>query len=164
VDPERAADPLEAIRSTAHRTLTEIRGVLDLLAPNADAGPSSGGLADLAARAEAAGIENSLVVTGTPWPDGAPAGLAVNRIVRECLTNAGRHAPGQRVTLTVAWTPQHVEVRATNPVSSRQRPRPGRGLTGIRHRAELLGGASRADVVEGCFEVLVSLPASGGRR
>jgi signal transduction histidine kinase len=164
VSPERAADPVEAIRTTAHRTLTEIRGVLDLLSPHDEAGASSGGLADLAGRAEAAGIENTLVVTGSPWPDGSPAGLAVNRIVRECLTNAGRHAPGRRVALAVDWTPQRVEVRASNPVPARQRPRPGRGLTGIRHRAELLGGTFHADVVDGCFEVVVSLPASGDRR
>lgn len=162
--PERAAEPVEAIRTTAHRTLSEIRGVLDLLSPHGEAEPSSGGLADLATRAESAGIRNSLVVTGTPWPEGAPAGLAVNRIVRECLTNAGRHAPGQPVSLVVDWTPHRVEVRATNPTTSRQRARPGRGLTGIRHRAELLGGTFGADVVDGCFEVLVSLPATGALR
>jgi len=98
--PERAAAPVEAIRSTAHRTMTEIRAVLDLLAPGGEAGgATSEGLSELSRRAEAAGIANSLVVTGRPWPDVTPAGLAVNRIVRECLTNAGRHAPGRPVSL-----------------------------------------------------------------
>jgi signal transduction histidine kinase len=162
--PERAAAPVEAIRTTAHRTLAEIRGVLDLLSPHGEVDPSSGGLSDLAMRAESAGIRNSLVVTGTPWPDGAPAGLAVLRIVRECLTNAGRHAPGQPVSLAVDWTPQRVQVRASNPTSSRQRTVLGRGLTGIRHRAELLGGTFVAEVVDGCFEVVVSVPAPGPLR
>ena len=161
VSPERAAEPVEAIRTTAHRTLSEIRGVLDLLAPHDNASrATSEGLAELARRAESAGIANSLVVSGTPWGDGTPAGLAVNRIVRECLTNAGRHEPGQRVALSVDWAPREVRVRATNPTRARRRAASGRGLTGIRHRAELLGGTFRADVVDGRFDLEVSLPAS----
>jgi signal transduction histidine kinase len=159
-NPERAVDPVEAIRTTAHRTLAEIRGVLDLLAPNADTGgATSDGLSELARRAEEAGISNSLEVVGRPWPDHASAVLAVNRIVRECLTNAGRHAPGEPVGLRVVWTPQQVEVTSTNPTAARNGVVPGRGLTGIRHRAELLGGSFRAGVRDGRFDVRVSLPA-----
>jgi signal transduction histidine kinase len=159
--PERAVAPVEAIRTTAHRTLAEIRGVLELLAPNGDTGgATSDGLAELSQRAEAAGIANSLEVTGRPWPDNAPAVLAVNRIVRECLTNAGRHAPGLPVELGVAWTPRQVEIRSTNSVrTSRNGVVPGRGLTGIRHRAELLGGTFRVGVRDGRFDVEVTLPA-----
>src|SRR3954454_20294046 len=160
--PERAAEPVEAIRATAHRTLAEIRGVLDLLAPDGDTGGvTSDGLAELAQRAEEAGILNSLDVTGRPWPGNAPAVLAVNRIVRECLTNAGRHAPGRAGDLRVAWKPDHVEIRSTNPTAARNGVVPGRGLNGMRHRAELLGGTFRAALREGRFDVEVSLPAAG---
>lgn len=160
--PERAAEPVEAIRATAHRTLAEIRGVLDLLAPHGETGgTTSDGLSELAQRAEEAGVTNSLHVTGRPWPGNAPAVLAVNRIVRECLTNAGRHAPGKPVDLRVTWAPDHVEIRSTNPTVMRNGVVPGRGLTGIRHRAELLGGTFRVEVREGCFDVEVSLPATG---
>lgn len=162
MSPEKAAEPVEAIRTTAHRTLTEIRSVLDLLSPGGDAGgATSERLSELSERAEAAGIANSLVVTGRPWPTGAPVGLAVNRIMRECLTNAGRHAPGQPVSLSVKWSPQEVQVRASNPVATRQRPTAGRGLTGIRHRAELLGGTFQMALDDGQFDVRVSLPAGG---
>jgi signal transduction histidine kinase len=159
--PERAAEPVEAIRTTAHRTLAEIRGVLDLLAPHGDdAGAASDGLPELARRAREAGIENSLEVTGRPWPGTAPAVLAVNRIVRECLTNAGRHAPGEPVHVRVAWGPQRVEIRSTNSTAAHNGVVPGRGLTGMGHRAELLGGTFRAGVREGRFDVEVSLPAT----
>ena len=160
--PERAVEPVEAIRTTAHRTLAEIRGVLDLLAPDGQpGGTTSDGLSELAQRAEEAGVTNSLDVIGRPWPGNAPAVLAVNRIVRECLTNAGRHAPGKPVDLRVTWAPDHVEIRSTNPAVTRNGVVPGRGLTGIRHRAELLGGSFRAEVREGRFDVEVSLPATG---
>jgi signal transduction histidine kinase len=39
VSPDRAAEPVEAIRTTAHRTLAEIRSVLDALAPVVEEGP-----------------------------------------------------------------------------------------------------------------------------
>lgn len=162
--PERAAEPVDAIRATAHRTLAEMRGVLELMSPDgAIAGGAADGLSELARRAREAGVENSLEVVGRPWPGpgNAPTVLAVNRIVRELLTNAGRHAPGKRVDLCVTWAPEHVEVRSTNPTVTRNGIVPGRGLTGIRHRADLLGGTFHAEVRDGRFDVTVSLPAAG---
>ena len=161
-DPARAAEPVEAIRATAHRTLTEIRAVLGVLAPAGEAEPSSEGVAAIADRARAAGIANALTLTGSPPADGAPVTLAVNRIVRECLTNAGRHAPGEPVTVQVDWTPSEVCVHAGNALAARpRRAVPGRGLTGMRHRAELLGGTFEAGAVDGRFDVRVRIPRGG---
>jgi signal transduction histidine kinase len=161
VRPERAAEPVETIRVTAHRTLEEIRSVLDVLSPEAR-GTDGEDLVGLSRRAEIAGIPNTVVVTGDPWPERSPASLAVNRVVRECLTNAGRHAPGQRVSVTVAWSADEVRVRASNarrPGSGSDDAVPGRGLTGIRHRAELMGGTFGLVADDRSFEVLVALPA-----
>ena len=93
--PERAAEPVEAIRVTAHRTLAEMRGVLDVLAAAGRRRGATEDLAEVARRAEQAGIANTLTVAGAPAEHQEQARLAVNRIVRECLTNAGRHAPGR---------------------------------------------------------------------
>jgi signal transduction histidine kinase len=162
ISPDRAAEPVEAIRTTAHRTLAEIRSVLDVLSP-ADTDGRAEDLHTLAARARAAGIPNTLTVTGTPLPDEAPASLAVRRIVRECLTNAGRHAPGEPVTLTVQWDADAVCVQATNPADTLTPPTPGRGLTGIRHRAELLGGTFAASINDDAFVVRVRIPVGRPR-
>ena len=118
-----------------------------------------GGWADLVRRADESGIPVSLVVTGTPWAGQPAAWLAVSRIVGECLTNVGRHAPGEAVDLTVDWADSRVRVRASNPAPGRQRPAPGRGLTGMRHRAELLGGSFDAAIADGRFTIEVELPA-----
>jgi signal transduction histidine kinase len=163
--PDRAHQPVEAIRVTAHRTLAEIRSTLDVLAPAEDqAVASPEALAELARRAEQAGIPTTLVVSGSPWPGHTSAWLAVNRIVRECLTNAGRHARGNRVSLHVDWQPEKVTVTSSNPVDAAASPLPslrtGRGITGIRHRTELLGGVFEAGLRDGCFEVRVSIPCS----
>jgi signal transduction histidine kinase len=155
VTPERAVEPVDSIRSTAHRTLTEIRAVLGLLTPGGEEPAED--LAEIAERARAAGIANTLYVSGPRPPEHSRVSLAVNRIVRECLTNAGRHAPGQEVELEVDWGPEVVQIRAVNE-SDRRRVVPGRGLTGIRHRAELLGGAFEAVAGEGRFEVRVTIP------
>ena len=54
--PERAAEPVEAIRATAHRTLAEIRAVVGVLGPGEDDPRLRRRLADLAQRAREAGI------------------------------------------------------------------------------------------------------------
>jgi signal transduction histidine kinase len=123
-----------------------------------NAAPGSEPLEALVARARSAGIAGSLVVSGVPLPDASPVALAVARIVRECLTNAGRHAAGAPVAVRVDWQPSRVHVRASNPMASRGRVVPGRGLTGIRHRAELLGGTYTAGVTDGIFAVDVWMP------
>ena len=140
VAPERVAEPVEAIRATAHRTLTEIRAVLEVLAPEGQADqPSVEALESIVERAREAGIPCELSVTGTPAPTQTSASLAVTRIVRECLTNAARHVPDHPVRLEVTWAPDGV-ARLVNRTDSRLPAVPGRGLTGMRHRAELLGG------------------------
>jgi signal transduction histidine kinase len=162
VSPERATEPVEAIRTTAHRTLAEIRSVLDVLSP-VERDESSEDLAALAERARTAGIPNTLTQTGTPLPDEAPASLAVRRIVRECLTNAGRHSPGEAVSFTVTWDPDAVCIEAANPTGTSTPPTPGRGLTGMRHRAELLGGTFAASTDDGTFTVRVRIPTGTHR-
>ncbi|MFF5225373.1 sensor histidine kinase [Dactylosporangium sp. NPDC000521] len=176
--PDRAAAPVEAIRETAHRTLREIRAALDVVAPPTDPTDATpAGLTDLARRAREAGIANSLTVTGTPWAGHTSVWLAVHRIVRECLTNAGRHAPGTPVTVSVHWAPDTVTVTAANAAGAgpparsadggriaegdRTTDREGRGLAGMRHRAELLGGTFAATKGGGRFEVHVTLPQPG---
>ena len=114
-------------------------------------------------RARDAGIPGELSVTGTPAPTQTSASLAVTRIVRECLTNAARHAPGHPVRLEVTWAPDGVTVHSVNRMDFRLPAVPGRGLTGMRHRAELLGGTSRRAPRGGCFDVRVTIPSAAGQ-
>ncbi len=156
--PERAVEPVEAIRVTAHRTLAEMRGVLDVLAAEDGVRGATEDLTEVAHRAERAGIGNSLTLSGTPAEHHEQARLAVNRIVRECLTNAGKHAAGAPVELDVCWEERQVRMSATNATDLVGEPAPGHGLAGMRHRAELLGGEFEAGVLDGKFTVRVVLP------
>jgi signal transduction histidine kinase len=164
VAPDRAVAPIDAIRSTAHRTLTEMRGVLGVLAPpGAPVVPSDEGIDSIVARAREAGISCDVEVVGAPSPDQTSVSLAVNRIVRECLTNAARHAAGQAVSLGVRWRPDGVDAWCANATDSRLAAVPGRGMTGMRHRAQLLGGTFEATTTDGRFEVRVSIPTRPAR-
>ncbi|MFE9323686.1 sensor histidine kinase [Nocardia sp. NPDC052278] len=165
IAPAKAVVPVEAIRSTAHHTLAQIRQVLNVLAPLNDAGvQDDSDLVQLADNAGSVGIANSLTLTGTPPPECRNAVFAVNRIVRECLTNAGRHAPGEQVDIAVDWLPDRVALRSTNRMTRNVEPRPGRGLTGMRHRAELLGGTFASRAERGRFDVTVTIPFDAGVR
>ncbi len=157
VDPARSVPAVESIRSTAHRMLAEMRSILDVVDPDGDIHRDADDLTGLAERARAAGISNELSVAGSPPPRQAPVSLAVYRIARECLTNAGRHAPGEPVSIDVDWRPDAVHLRSTNHYSGLP-PVEGRGLTGVRHRAELLGGSFELCTADSTFAVVTCIP------
>jgi len=158
--PDRAAEPIAAVRETAHRATRELRAILDLLG-DGELGvtPDPRGLTELTDRAARLGIANTLVVTGEPWPDAPRHWLAVNRIVQECLTNAGKHAPGEKVDVVVDWSEEAVEVRITNSFHAQSSPAAGHGLPGMAERARLLGGTLEAFDSDGRFEIRAWLPA-----
>lgn len=159
--PERAGEPLAAVRATAHRAHRELRAILDLLGEGEVAVNADGrGLRDLTERAASSGIANELRVTGTPWADAPQHWLAVNRVVQECLTNAGKHAPGESVDLRVDWTDAGVRVTASNRCRPGSDDRPGHGLPGMAERARSLNGTFTAGVRDERFQVEVWLPSS----
>jgi signal transduction histidine kinase len=64
------------------------------------------------------------------------------RIVQECLTNATRHAQAQRVVISCTFTPDalHLLVSDDGRGFDITNTPAGLGITGMRERAELLGG------------------------
>ena len=163
VAPDRAEAPIEAVRETAHRANRQLRAILDLLGEGEHAvAPDSRGLAELTDRAARLGIPNTLSVTGAPWDDAPQHWLAVNRIVQECLTNAGKHAAGATVTVGVDWSAGGVRVRVSNPSAS-PAGRSGLGLPGMVERARTLGGTLESRYDDGCFTVDAWLPVAGER-
>ena len=53
----------------------------------------------------------------------------MNRIVQECLTNAGKHGPGETVTVRRDWTADAVRLEVVNAVDAAYVPAPGEGGT-----------------------------------
>ena len=86
-----------------------------------------------------------------------PVELALRRAVQEGLTNARKHAPGQRVEVVLTWADASVELRISNPVARRAPGSDGgHGLIGMRDRfAALPGGSATADRTGNTFVVTV---------
>lgn len=141
-NPEVALRALERISSSASAALKELDDVLGSL--------RTGGVgrtaADLTALVDrAATSEPSVLETTGDW-DSLPVERSgdVFRIVQEGLTNAVKHGRGAaQVRVAIA---SDVEIRVTN-MTTEQRDSPlpgGRGLVGLRERAELAGGTVEA--------------------
>lgn len=82
-------------------------------------------------------------VTGTPRPLPAEPALAVYRTVQEALTNAGKHAPGADVRVTLDFGHAALAVEVTNGpslVSVVPSVGGGYGLAAMRERVRLVGG------------------------
>ncbi len=159
---------LSEIAHDARLALDELRGVLGILnrgeGETTDRSPQPG-LADMAAlveRSRAAGAEVDLL--GTADPAVTPGvGYVAYRVVQEALTNARRHAPGRRVTVTMESTRGGLVVSVTNPTAPEANPGvPGRGLVGMRERVEGLGGQLVIDTAADTFSVRATMPSAGG--
>lgn len=158
--PSRAAEPIAAVRETAHRANRELRSILDLLGQGEPTVSADGrGLLELTERACRMGIVNRLRTTGEPWSDAPQHWLAVNRIVQEGLTNAGKHAPGAPVDVALDWSGKGVRVTLTNAAPEPQDRDEGLGLAGMAERARLLNGTFSTTHAAGTFLVSAWLPA-----
>ena len=116
---------------------------------------------------EATGIQAELAVAGDPRPLAPEVGLALYRTAQEAMINTAKYAGrGGRVELSLAYRPDGIELaiedaRAPDaaPPSAGGLTFGGYGLTGMRERAELLGGRLTAGPTERGFQVLLWLPA-----
>jgi signal transduction histidine kinase len=121
--------------------------------------PDVGLVGALVDERRAAGVPVTLVSSGRPGRVGALAGEAVYRVVEEGLTNAAKHAPGRPVTVVVAWEPDAVLVKVTNPVGDGSEGMSGGfGLAGLDERVRAAGGLLRHDRAGDVFTVLAMLP------
>jgi len=107
----------------------------------------------------------AIEVHGEPHELAPEARLAVYRTAQEALTNVRRHATAERVEVELTYLPGStvlvVEDRAVNgspPAIVATSNGGGYGLTGMRERAELLGGELLAAPTIQGFRVELRLP------
>ena len=115
--------------------------------------------------AEQSGLPVAIEVHGEPRELAPEARLAVYRTAQEALTNVRRHATPERVEVKLDYLPDstvlvvedHAIVGSPPPVAVGLTG--GYGLTGMRERAELLGGVLLATPTSSGFRVELRLPA-----
>ena len=159
---EEVAATAEVIQGNAHQAMVDLRHVLGVLRGDADEPsadrpqPTFRDVAELVEEATASGMHveyDSTVPDSAGMPD--QVGRTVYRIVQEGLTNARKHAPGARVTVTVAGDKeQGIDVRLHNPLPfgpAPGLPASGLGIVGLTERTELAGGTLRQERDEHSF-------------
>jgi signal transduction histidine kinase len=101
---------------------------------------------------------------------GVDVELAAYRVVQEGLTNAMKHAVGQRTQVLVQYRDEHIEIEvategsapssAAVPAARGASRAGGRGLTGLRERVRMLDGELMAGPrPDGGFRVRAVIPA-----
>jgi signal transduction histidine kinase len=168
-DPEVVA-AVERAHHLAAGGLAEARQAIGALRGDELPGPERlGALAD--AFAEHSDAPCSVEVTGEPRELSSEARLALYRTAQEALTNARRHSAADRVEIALRYADDGTTlvVRDFGPGAPVVVPADangtgaggpgGYGLTGMRERAELLGGRLCAEPTADGFRVELWLPA-----
>ena len=154
--PELAAT-LEQAHGLARSGLQETRRAIGMLRDDQLPGPES--LPALVRDFERdTGVPCRLDVSGTPRPYGPQARLALYRVAQEALTNVRRHAAAQRVELALDHSPAGARLTVQDVGVSAAPAGAGYGLTGMRERAELLGGTLTATATDRGFRVELWVP------
>jgi signal transduction histidine kinase len=163
---------LERAHHLARAGLEEARRAIGALRDEELPGPDR--LDQLAAEfSRDSSVEATLDVTGTPRQLDSQRSLTLYRVAQEALTNARKHAQPERVELHLSYESDGTRLviqdrqpgdrittgargRDSDPAGS---GRTGYGLTGMRERAELIGGSLRATPTADGFRVELWIPA-----
>ncbi|MGX5770210.1 sensor histidine kinase [Microbacterium trichothecenolyticum] len=164
-DPGATVQVLHAIEAEATRTLREMRAMVGVLRAPADALAPTPGLAEIRSLAQTDAAVPAVVVRVDGDLDTVPPAVAaaVFRIAQEAVTNARRHARGAtRVEVGVDVDAGGVKLEVRDDGEGAASVSPGYGLTGMRERAALLGGACGAGPAPGGgWIVAATLPRAG---
>ncbi|TCC63256.1 two-component sensor histidine kinase [Kribbella pittospori] len=158
---DRLSGVIDRARHLAGSGLDEARHAIGMLRDD-QALPGPGELPALTARFENdTGIRCELTVAGDEHALDADARLAVYRVAQESLTNIAKHATRQQcVTVKLNHEPGLARLSVEDygdPATTSGCS--GYGLTGMRERAELLGGRLDAGPTPTGFRVELEVPA-----
>jgi signal transduction histidine kinase len=168
---DRGTDPgvVDAIEKAHHLAgsgLDEARRAIEAL--RGDDLPGPGRLAGLVESfGQHAGVETTFDVSGQARELSSEARLALYRTAQEALTNVRKHAHPDRVDLRLRYgregtslvVEDHGKTNGAEVASPLAMSGGGYGLSGMRERAELLGGRLVAGATDDGFRVELWLPA-----
>ncbi|MFC3495352.1 sensor histidine kinase [Glycomyces rhizosphaerae] len=150
-DPKfRTEETLQVIADTSQSSLRELRAMVGVLREPGEASPTGPGpsleqLPALVDAARASGLDVDLRVDGSAVLPVAVDASAY-RVVQESLTNVLRHAKAKRVQIKVVTGTSTLAVAVLDDglADAKGAKAAGNGLTGMRERAESLGGTFNA--------------------
>jgi signal transduction histidine kinase len=172
----RLGSVIDQAHHLAKSGLQEARWAIGMLRDDELPGPER-----LAALVEAferdSGIPSTLTVTGERRDLGSGTRLALYRVAQEALTNIRKHSHPDRAEVWIRYEPAGVRLTiedfgaasggpagcadgppSSSPGGGAAAGPGGYGLTGMRERAELLGGTLTARATEAGFRVELQVP------
>ncbi|HSC29721.1 MAG TPA: sensor histidine kinase [Vicinamibacterales bacterium] len=160
-DPDRGLTAIKRAQALAKDGLTAVRQSVKALREDARVEGVAEQLASLVDAVRDESVLATFTTTGTPRPVSAAVALALHRTALEALTNVRRHAAARRVDFVLTFEPgDRVQLRVHDDGQGAAAVEGGFGLTGIRERAEELGGnATYHTRPGGGFALEVELPA-----
>lgn len=152
----RLPDTIERAHRLAKAGLDESRNAIGMLREDALPGPDQ--LPDLTEQFQRrTGVPCEFTVAGQQPALDPQARLALYRVAQEALTNAGKHGRPARVAVHLDYSPDHARLTVEDYAADGTQPNPpngtGYGLTGMRERAELLGGSLTTASTDAGFRV-----------
>lgn len=174
--PEEVAAAAGVIRASAQDALQELRDVIGVMRTRADEdkGPPQPELSDIPAMVQQfrdAGVRVDFEPGEALDADlSASTGRTLHRVVQEGLTNASKHAPGAKVSVTLSMLDaDRVGVLVENDLSVGSRlgavslSEPGVGLVGLGERVVLAGGSLEyGESNAKSFRLAADLPRADG--
>ena len=147
-EQRREIEDLVALEATAREAMAEMRRLFGVLRDDGAAtlSPQPGlrELPRLVESAQAGDVVVHLLTSGEEHALSPGLDLTAYRIVQEALTNALRHAQASEIVVRVDHYPTAVEVCVEDdgrgPPPARDGEQAGKGLLGMRERADLYGG------------------------
>lgn len=166
-DVTEATEALVDAERLGRQAMADIRrtvGLLDTRPASPAPEPGVGEIADLVADFVRAGLDLSFRTEGDPEAVSAAAGLGLYRIGQESLANVAKHAPGATGSVRLAVGAAHATLTVRNSLPPGRAGDPdGMGVSGMRRRAELLGGELSAGAGDGHWTVRARVPLAEAR-
>jgi signal transduction histidine kinase len=140
-DPDRGLLAVNRAQALARDGLAAVRQSVKAIREDGRVEGLAEQLASLADAVRDESFAATFEASGTPRPVRAAVALALHRTTLEALTNVRRHAEASQVEIALAFRPDgRVQLRVHDNGRGAERLDGGYGLTGIRERAEQLGG------------------------
>jgi signal transduction histidine kinase len=160
--PVEQRGAVTALAGSARGAVRELYQVIGSLRGAAiEPEPGTDAVAVVVAEYRTAGLDVRLDTTGAPRRLPARADRAAYRVVAEGLANAGKHAPGQSVTVRLAWEADALVVSVANPLGDEPAaPGAGLGLPSLAERVATAGGFLDHHVDDDGFQVTALLPVA----
>ncbi len=165
-DPEASSAAMRQVAQTGRGALGQMRHLLGVLRDDqtpAGTAPQPGldDLPELMAQVRSTGLAARLETRGQPRDLSDTMELTIYRTVQEALTNTMKHAPSATAaTVVLEWHSDVLQAVVTDnggAVSTSSAP-PGHGLSGMRERLAMHGGALTFGAERGGWSVHIQLP------